>query len=219
MNDYQLKSVISLYQNDNLDSYMEISDVVTHHNKTHLANTRPLSPRTLSEFARLSVNKELSTKHILSRDIVYLSFKDRLEIIAYRERCMRMFEMKDVCKKVIKYPDLVFHLKGNTLRVYSCKMYAGELTQLFYVPFPNNIGDHICMGSISIKNDDYVELIHEYIEAYYSSVFTSEGLPQIKSNLNPISLYKSLDGRKSLNRYLKPIMNGKKQLTLKDLIK
>ena len=96
MNEYKLRSLISLYQDNDLNAFMEISDVVYKDKLTHLANKRVLAPETLSSLARLSDSRELDTRHLLPKEVIYISFKTDVEIIAFKERHIGNFKLQDV---------------------------------------------------------------------------------------------------------------------------
>jgi len=218
MNNYSLINIISIYQNETKDDhYIEISEIDKDNN---IKNTRPLALETLSKLTKLSYNKELTTTRILPKEIIYVSFKTDVEIIAYRNPCKRMFTIKDKFSKIIIYPSLLFHLKRNKLSVYCIKKYIRTNTKLYYNPFPNNTGNtSICMGNVKIVNDDYVKLINEYIEAFYNSTFTMEGLGRINTDIPLEEFYDSLDEATNISSCLQPILNfNKTQRIISNLI-
>ena len=222
MDKYTLDSIISIYKSDSFDYYIEKSDIIFKNRKRHITNTRPLSAEMLSKIASLTNHTVHKTSSLLPKDIIYLSYDTELLSISKRDAIKSNFELLNKCKGELLYPPMFFILRKNKLQVYCYKRYKGLQTRLFYNPFPNNIGDSICMGNIKITSVDYIKKIHEYIESYYSSIFAEHGTIKMKDVPygKEIEIYKkAISGKCNLIDYLIPLSKNSKQIILNDIIK
>ena len=176
----------------------------------------------LSNLASLTNHTVHKTSSLLPEDIIYLSYDTELLSISKRGAIKNNFELLNKCKGELLYPPMFFILRKNKLQVYCYKRYKGLQTRLFYNPFPNNIGDSICMGNIKITSEDYIKKIHEYIEAYYNSIFAEHGTIKMKDVPygEEIEIYKkAILGKCNLIDYLIPLLKDNKQIILNDIIK
>ena len=172
--------------------------------------------QTMKSMIRHSKDLKLLHPQIIAISSNYVVIKQPGEkkIVSYNPN-----ELGEMKTYKISFPNSIYivefeYAKIRTIECYAYKEYAGENTDLYEYPMPNELaGNEMCMGNAdrTIVEDDYVAALNKIVAVPYSHS-TFSGLNGFS---NTVKYFEYLEKNefpykllKSLNKKLKDVLKG-----------
>lgn len=192
--DYTPFKALIFYKKDNSrfneHYYIECANI----NDGFLQSQRPLSEHELAELLKnVKSQKSKQTNYYLNftdKNIIQNSVLDgKLKltwIVKAHENNFIFGRGKKILNK-LNYPNLIFQVDGNKLKIMCFKIYKGLETEIFKAPFPNVYNDNsMCFGNINVNtlfDKDIQKTILNFENAFFNSGFNAlESAHRTKSN-------------------------------------
>lgn len=206
-------TVLAIYKPDSYYSgsiYLEKSDVDA---KGVMTGFKPLTKKELQNIHRVfkndaKKNKDTDIKryffsNLVDYDVLHFTSNPLTEQFSITWRipsAERMFVLKKE-PGMLKYPNLIFQMKRGRIFAWAYKVWKGNNTILYNMPFPNFYSENsMCWGNINFnfKERDFSKIMEEAEKAVFQSSFNAYESRNRTKKSTPAILKKARDTNKPI---------------------